>query len=75
MASTFATNISTELAERELTLEATRSERLLGARALIKDAYLSVVERKVRVFEEYLTFEGQRRYRPVWRSRTFIFSL
>ena len=66
---------STELAERELALEATRSERLLGARSLIKDAFLSVVEREVRVFEEYHDLDGRRRYRPVWRTRTFVLNV
>ena len=65
----------TELAERELALEATSSERLLGARCLIKDAYLTVVEREVRVFEEYRDLDERRRYRPIWRTRTFILNI
>ena len=64
----------TELAECEFALEATRSERL-RARCLIKDAYLTVVEREVRVFEEYRDLDERRRYRPIWRTRTFILNI
>ena len=74
-ATTTWVDLSTELAERELALEATRSEHLLGARSLIKDAFLSVVEREVRVFEEYHDLDGRRRYRPVWRTRTFVLNV
>ena len=67
--------LSIALAEQELELEATRSQRLLGSSSVIKSASLAFVEKQVRVFEPYITFEGKRRYRPVWRTRTFIFSL
>ena len=69
------TELSTALAEQELALEATRSERMLGSSSVIKNADLAFVERQVRVLEPYYTFEGKRRYRPVWRTRTFIFNL
>ena len=69
------TELSTALAEQELALEATRSERMLGSGSLIKNASLAFVEKQVRVLEPYYTFEGTRRYRPVWRTRLFVFSL
>lgn len=60
--------LATQLAERELALERTRSERVATAQRLIT-ALPPMVERTVRVLEPYVTLEGERRFRPVHRLR------
>ena len=64
----FDPSLSAELAQRELVLEHSRSNRIATAQRLIT-ALPPMVERTVRVLEPYVTLEGERRFRPVLRSR------
>lgn len=66
----FSPELATELAEREAALEATRSARIAGAQALLRQTSTPMVEREVTVLVPYTTFEGKTKHLRVKRMRT-----
>ena len=71
----FDAELSTELTERELAAEVSRSDRLLAARSLLKQCVPPTIARTVRVMEPYVDLDGRRRYWPVTRERLFLVSV